>query len=116
MNRADVVLVEWPFSSGQGASVRPAVVVQNNSDNQRLTNTIIVMITSQTRRASEPTQVLIDIATVDGKQTGLRINSVVNCANVFTIEQSKILRTIGELSASQTQQVNESLKAALEIP
>ena len=97
-DRGDVVLVDWPFSGGQGSRVRPALVVQNDVDNQRLTNTIIAMITSQTRRVGEPTQVLIDISTAEGKQTGLRVSSVVNCVNLFTIEQSKILRTIGQLA------------------
>jgi len=41
MNRADVVLVDWPFSRGHGSKIRPALVVENNADNQRLTNTII---------------------------------------------------------------------------
>lgn len=116
MNRGDVVLVDWPFSGGQGSRVRPALVVQNDVDNQRLANTIIAMITSRTQRAGEPTQILIDISSTGGKQTGLRVNSVINCVNLFTIEQSKILRTIGQLSAFQIQQINVSLKAALQIP
>jgi hypothetical protein len=70
-------------------------------DNRRLTNTIVAMITSLTSRANEPTQFLIDICTTEGKQTGLRVNSVVNCAILFTIEQSKVLRTIGWLTALQ---------------
>lgn len=116
MNRGDVVLVDWPFSGGQGARVRPALVVQNDTDNQRLKNTIIAMITSQTRRAGEPTQILIDITTPAGKQTGLRVNSVINCVNLFTVEQSKVLRSIGRIDGSQMPEVHTALKAALEIP
>jgi mRNA-degrading endonuclease toxin of MazEF toxin-antitoxin module len=46
-----------------GAKVRPALVVQNDRDNQRLVNTIVVQITSVTRRALAPTQLLIALAT-----------------------------------------------------
>jgi mRNA interferase MazF len=55
VQRGDVVLLDYPYASGGGAKVRPALVVQNDRDNQRLTNTIVVQITSVTRRALEPT-------------------------------------------------------------
>jgi mRNA-degrading endonuclease toxin of MazEF toxin-antitoxin module len=35
MNRGDVVLVDYPFTTG-GAKVRPALVVQNDRDNARM--------------------------------------------------------------------------------
>jgi mRNA interferase MazF len=114
--RGAVVLVDFPFSGGVGGKVRPALVVQNDLDNQRLTNTIIAMITGQTKRALEPTQLLIDIATPDGALTGLRKSSVVNCVNLFTVEQAKILQTIGRLSATLLGRIDGCLKAALGLP
>jgi len=114
--RGEVVLVDWPFAGGAGAKIRPALVVQNDRDNQRLTNTIIAMITSVTRRAMGPTQLLIDISTPEGRQTGLRLNSVVNCANLFTLEQSKCLRVIGSLPTSLSQRIDGCLRMALGLP
>jgi mRNA interferase MazF len=116
IRRGDVVLLDYPFSSGAAAKPRPALVVQNDRDNQRLTNTIVVMITSLTRRAHEPTQLVIDISTPEGKQSGLHHTSVINCINLFTVEQSKVLRTIGGLSGSLMAQINACLKVALELP
>ena len=113
--RGDVVIVDWPFTTGGGTKPRPALVVQNDRDNARLTNTIVVMITSRTHRAGEPTQVLIDVSTPDGRQTGLHRTSVVNCINLFTVEQTKVLQTIGRLSAALIQQVDVALKVALEL-
>jgi mRNA interferase MazF len=86
MNRGEVVLLDWPFSSGHGSHIRPALLVQNDVDNRRLTNTIVAMITSQSARANKPTQFLINVSISEGKQSGLRVNSVVNCVNLFTIE------------------------------
>jgi mRNA-degrading endonuclease toxin of MazEF toxin-antitoxin module len=43
VNRGDVVLVDYPFTTG-GAKVRPALVVQNDRDNARITNTIATII------------------------------------------------------------------------
>ncbi len=59
VERGDVVLLDYPYSSGGGAKVRPVLVVQNDRDNRRLTNTIVVQITSVTHRALQPTQALV---------------------------------------------------------
>src|ERR1700751_6104369 len=96
IRRGDVVLVDWPFIRPAGSKAskpRPAVVVQNDKDNSRLTNTILVMGTSGTHRSLEPTQLLEEIGTPDGKLSGLRQDSVVNCINLLTLEQRKILFT-----------------------
>jgi mRNA interferase MazF len=116
VQRGDVVLVDYPYASGTGAKVRPVLVIQNDRDNQRLLNTIVVQITSLTRRALEPTQLLIELATPAGRQSGLRQDSVVNCVNILTLDKDKILRKLGSLPNSALQLVNTCLKAALELP
>jgi mRNA-degrading endonuclease toxin of MazEF toxin-antitoxin module len=113
--RGDVVIIDWPFVGGIGGKARPALVIQNDRDNARLTNTIVAMITSRTHRSAEPTQMLIDVSTPDGQRTGLHHTSVVNCANLFTVEQGKILHTIGKLTAALMLQVDAALKSALEL-
>jgi mRNA-degrading endonuclease toxin of MazEF toxin-antitoxin module len=118
MKRGDVVIVDWPFFGTAGSvqsKPRPALVVQNDSDNARLTNTILAMITSMTRRSPEPTQLLIDITTPDGQRTGLRQSSVINCVNLLTVEKAKVLATIGELTPALMQKVNDCLKVALAL-
>ncbi len=113
VQRGDVVLLDYPYASGGGAKVRPALVVQNDWDNQRLTNTIVVQITSVTRRALEPTQLLVEVSTPEGQQSGLRQDSVVNCVNVLTVEKRKVLRRLGTLTHVHLQQLNSCLMAAL---
>jgi mRNA interferase MazF len=114
LHRADIVLVNFPFSSGAGAKVRPALVVQPDRNDRRLTNTIIAMITSHTDKAqAEPAQLLIELASPTGKRSGLLHDSAVKCENLFTIEQSLIRRVIGSLPPEAMKQVDASLKAAL---
>jgi len=114
--RGDVVLVDFPFAAGGGSKVRPALVVQNERDNHRLANSIIVMITSHTGRAStEATQVLVDIGTPDGARTGLLMNSAVNCVNLFTVSKRSLLRVIGSFPPPLMANVDAALKAALEL-
>ncbi len=116
VQRGEVVLVDYPYAAGGGMKVRPVLVIQNDRDNQRLRNTIVAQITRVTRRAVEPTQLLIEIATPEGQQSGLRQDSVVNCVNLLTLDKGKVLRMLGRLPDSLVQKVNICLKAALELP
>jgi mRNA-degrading endonuclease toxin of MazEF toxin-antitoxin module len=111
VRRGDVVILR--FANGKA---RPAVVVQNDHNNGRLSNTILVQVTSNTRLAStEPTQVLIDVTTADGKQSGLSVTSAVKCENIATQPASDIRKIIGRLSASLMQKVDAALKDSLDL-
>jgi mRNA interferase MazF len=116
VQRSDVVLVDFPYASGTGSKVRPALVIQNDRDNVRLVNTIIAQITGTTHRALEATQVLIDLSTAEGPQSGLRFDSVVNCVNLVTVDKTKVLRKLGNLPDLLMRNVNDALKAALDLP
>lgn len=115
VNRGDVVLTWYPFSSGTGGKRRPCLVVQNDTDNARLLNTIVAQITSNVRAATEPTHLLIVASSPEGLQSGLLHDSVISCNNLATIEQALISRSIGSLSAGLMTQVDACLKAALQI-
>ena len=117
VRRGEVVLVDFPYSDDTGSKVRPALVVQADMWNQQLDDTILALITSsRRRRVGATTQLLIDMTTAEGRQTGLRSNSVVQCENLLTYDQDLILRVIGHLSATAMQQIDACLKAALGIP
>lgn len=113
--RGDVVLIDHPYSSGQGSKVRPVLVVQNNRDNQRLSTTIIVQITSTTRRSLESTQLAIILDSPEGQLSGLRQDSVVNTVNILTISQAKILRRLGNLPTETMQALNACLQKTLAL-
>ncbi len=115
VQRGDVVLVGYPFASGVGSKIRPAVVVQCDSNNNRLDNTILAQITSKTRFASEPTQLLVAVNTSTGQLTGLLRDSAVSCENLYTIRQDLIFRKIGYLPLTSMQQVDKCLEASLEL-
>jgi hypothetical protein len=54
VNRGEVALVDYPFTTG-GAKVGPALVVQNDRDNVRMTNAIDAQISGNTARVNEAT-------------------------------------------------------------
>jgi len=115
IRRGDVVIVDIPFTDVARSKARPAVVVQNDRDNGRVRKTIVAGITGNKLRLGDPSHFLIDPATPEGISAGIHGSSMVSCNNLFTIEQSKIRRTVGHLSDALKQKLNDCLKAALEI-
>jgi mRNA-degrading endonuclease toxin of MazEF toxin-antitoxin module len=115
VGRGDVGLANVNFASGGGAKVRPVLVVQTDTNNARLQTTIVAIITSNTSRVGEATQLLIDVSTPDGAASGLLYHSAIKAENLLTIMQSDIRRVIGRLPRSLMDQFGECIKASLEI-
>lgn len=114
VRRGDIVLVDYPFSDRTGSKVRPCLVVQNDHNNQRLDDTIVVTITSNTTRAQqEATQHVISVSTPDGQQSGLLFDSAVLCENILTVDQQFVLRKIGELPVDTMNQIDDCLRVSL---
>ena len=63
----------------------------------------------------EATQLLVEIGTPEGKMTGLRQDSVVNCVNLLTVEKVKVMHTIGTLPAPLMSQLDNCLRVALQL-
>ena len=117
IQRGDIIIVAFPYISGGGGKNRPALVVQCDRNNGRLQNTIVAMITGNVRlAATEPTQLLIDPATPEGKSSGLAYPSAVKCENLYTISQGDMIRKLGSIPPSLMARVDTCLKEALGLP
>jgi len=116
MKRGDVVIIDFPFTSGAQSKVRPALIVQNDRDNRQLTKTIVAMITGNLQRVGQPTHFLVDPATAEGASSNLHGKSVVSCINLYTVDQTSVLRTIGRLSSAAMAKVDECLRETLGLP
>src|SRR5205085_8518920 len=109
-------LLDHPFSDASGSKVRPALVVQQDGRNARLTETIVALISKNLRHIGlDPTQFLLDLTTPDGRARGVNVNSAVKCGKLYTIHEDAIYRKIGVLSAALMRQVNDCLKDALNL-
>jgi mRNA interferase MazF len=115
VTRGQIVLADYAHAL-VGSTLRPVLVVQSDYYNQRMTNSIVAQITSTLTRASDPAHLLIDVATADGRLTGLLHNSVVSCINLNTLHAQRIKRVIGHLSSPLMQRVEACLKAAMDLP
>lgn len=116
VSRGDVVLLDFPFSNSPGSKVRPAVVVQSDAHNRRMTQTIVALVTKTIRRADrEPAQFLIRSDSPEGKTAGLHFDSIINCTNLYTVHQDFLRFRIGRLPFALVPELDSCLKVALGI-
>jgi mRNA interferase MazF len=114
VSRGEIVVVDFAVA-GMPKKVRPVLVVQADSYNRKMTNTVVAMITTNLARASEPSHLLIDLTTPEGQQSGLLHPSVVNCNTLTTVRQDEVLRVLGSVPASVMLRIDQCLKVALAI-
>jgi mRNA-degrading endonuclease toxin of MazEF toxin-antitoxin module len=113
MKRGDIVLCRFPHASGTPVKLRPALVVQSDYYNSRISNALVAGITSNMSNAADPAHFLIDVATADGQTSGLTRNSLVSCINLAVVPRRFIERTIGTLSADLMQSIDNCLRTAI---
>ena len=111
--RGDVVILDYPFSDSSGTKVRPALIVQTDHPHEY---DCCVDHEESAAVTTDPTQLLIDISTPEGQQSGLHANSAVACGNLYTVHERHIIKTIGLLPAVLLRQANACLKTALDLP
>ncbi len=114
--RGDVLLCRVPMPSTQlrQFKFRPAVVVSANRVNKTSDDLMVVPCTSNTNRRLTATQYLItgdEIAVV-----GIKVELIVRCESIFTLNQTMILRRLGSLNSQMQSQLDHGLTIALELP
>jgi mRNA-degrading endonuclease toxin of MazEF toxin-antitoxin module len=115
MKRGDVVRLDFPFTDVPKGKKRPALVVQNDRDNQKISKTVVAMITGNFRRLGAPSHFFIDPSTPEGASSDLNEPSLVSCNNLYTVDQACILQILVHLADMHKKQLNDCLKAALEL-
>jgi mRNA interferase MazF len=115
IKRGDIVLALFPHASGTPAKRRPALVVQADFYNQKISNILLAPITSNLTRRNDAAHYFIDISTPDGKRTGLNQDSLVSCLNVGVVPMALVGPKIGELTPAAMRTIDGCLKAAMGI-
>ena len=94
IKRGEVWLAELnPVRGSEQAGTRPVLIIQNNSIN-RFTNTFLTIpLTTNLRRASLPTCVLLS----EG-EGGLLKDSVALCHQLRVLDKSRLVRRLGSVS------------------
>lgn len=95
IKRGDILVVNLPkndFSVQSG--IRPVLVLQNNIGNKYSPTTIVVPLTSQIKKVNQPTHKVI----LKEDAIGLKVDSMVLCEQIITIDKRKIEEKIGQIT------------------
>ena len=107
--RGEVWMVN--FTPGRGSEQkgnRPALVIQNDVGNQYASTTIVTAITTTIKKY--PVTVLIP----EGKG-GLKENSMVNLAQLLTVDKERLIKRLGYLDEERMAEVDEAIRISLGI-
>lgn len=115
LRRGDVVLVTFPFVAGEELrrKRRPAVVVQANRYNRRRNAVIIAAITSSRRARTLASKVTVASDSPEGRQAGLRTDSIVDCQTLATVPRELILQRLGEFPSAIMELIDGALQDSL---
>ena len=107
-NFGDVVLVGFPFTNLQTTKKRPAVIISRSTYQQYRPDVILMAITSQIRQPLATGEALLQ----DWQSAGLIKPSVLKPL-VATIEQSRIIKTMGQLSVDDKKSLASVIQTIL---
>src|SRR5438128_459603 len=114
MKRGDVYWADLaPRSGSEQKGRRPVVVISHDAFNQTQgwRSIIIVLLSTSAARAGRgPSAVLLSQGAA-----GLGKDSVALCHQVTTLDRSKLTQRIGELSSIELSQIEDGLKAAMDL-
>jgi len=107
--RGEIWLVN--FNPGRGSEqqgIRPALVVQNDVGNRFAATTIVAAITTTIK----PYPVTV---VVSGGTSGLAHESMVNLAQLLTIDKQRLMRRLGRLEPELRAAVDQALRVSLAL-
>lgn len=95
MKLGDIVVVDYPFSNLVQTKIRPAVFVTITDDKNK--DAVLCLISSVVPVKPNKREILLR----PDKVNNLRSPSVIKTYRVATVQQTKIITTIGKLSANE---------------
>ena len=103
-----VVLVPFPFTDLSGVKVRPAIVISTVAMGE---DVVVVFISSRKEGKVRKN----DVAVSPSPTNGLKVNSVIKCGKIATLEKKIILGELGTLESPVMKEVDKKLKLVLGV-
>ena len=108
-SRGEVWMVD--FTPGRGSEqkgIRPALVIQNDVGNIHASTTIVAAITTTIKKYPV-------IVVLDWDEGGLKHPSMVNLAQILTLDKVRLKSKVGSLSRARLAEVDAALLISLGI-
>ena len=111
MKRGELWLAVWP--NDPSLKPRPVLIISNNHRNlaKNLWDILVVKVTSLERAdgSKKPALSAEDVVTKLKKET------IIRCAQIYTIEKSSLTRQLSQISAQDMAKVDSSLRNVLDL-
>ena len=110
VRRGEIWWASLPVPQGSSPGFRrPIVVVQSDQFNEsRISTVIVAILTSNLRLAAAPGNILLD-----GRESGLPRDSVLNLSQVVTVDKSFLTERVGILPAQTIISMDAGLKLVM---
>lgn len=108
VKRGMVVLVEGP--NGSGTSHRPFLVVQSDLFNEAHASVTLCPMTSLTGG-----ETLFRVPFAPSESTGIAVESEAQVDKIKTLRRSRIVRILGQATATSMEQVDQALRRWLAL-
>ncbi len=96
-----------PVIGSEQGGIRPVVIIQNDRGNYFSPTVIVAAITGQVKKEL-PTHTKI-------KTTGLPKESTALLEQIRTVDKSRLLEKIGEVSAEEMSRITEALRVSIDV-
>lgn len=111
VKRGEVWLADLsPTRGTEQAGVRPVVIVQSDRANPHSPHTIVLPFTTRIRQRLLPSHVF-----VPSGEGGLTQDSVALGEQIRVIDNNRLIRQLGALSSVRMQEVDDALRAILQL-
>ncbi|MGQ0592559.1 MAG: type II toxin-antitoxin system PemK/MazF family toxin [Gammaproteobacteria bacterium] len=104
MKRGEVWWAELPPPVGN----RPVVILTRDAVVNSIGGVVVVLVTRTVRQLR--TEVVL------GRRQGLPVQCVANFDNILTVPRHRLIRLMGACDASKIAELNQAIKAALDVP
>lgn len=104
MKRGEVWWADLPPPVGS----RPVVILTRDAVLQSIGAIVVALVTRTVRQL--PTEVVL------GRRQGLPVRCVANLDNILTVPRQRLKRLMGACDAAKIDELNQAIKAALDVP
>lgn len=103
MKRGEIWWAELPPPVGN----RPVVILTRDAVLNNIGGIVVALVTRTARQL--PTEVAL------GRRQGLPVSCVANLDNILTVPRHRLKRLMGACDASKVEELNQAIKAALDV-
>ena len=108
IKRGQIYLADLnPVIGSEQGGIRPVVIIQNDRGNHFSPTVIVAAITGQVKKEL-PTHTKI-------KTTGLPKESTALLEQIRTVDKSRLLEKIGEVSTREMNRITEALRVSIDV-